>query len=157
MRHGISLERKILLAFLAGGAILLGAGWFAAAGGALGLAVPGEDELAAGDVDSDTDFSSFRSPGVALTESGVQDIWMIDIARNVATRMTLNPADDVNPIWSPDGTRLASASFDQTVRMFVSPAGGPSATPSRRVGVVSAASSSWIRPDSTSLQPRSST
>ena len=26
MRHGISLERKILLAFLAGGAILLGAG-----------------------------------------------------------------------------------------------------------------------------------
>jgi CHASE3 domain sensor protein len=33
MRHGISLERKILLAFLAGGAILLGAGWFAVSSG----------------------------------------------------------------------------------------------------------------------------
>jgi Tol biopolymer transport system component len=42
----------------------------------------------------------------AVTESGAQDIWMIDIARNVATRMTLDPADDTNPSWSPDGTRL---------------------------------------------------
>jgi Tol biopolymer transport system component len=42
----------------------------------------------------------------AVTESGVQDIWMIDIARNVATRMTLDPADDTNPSWSSDGTRL---------------------------------------------------
>jgi Tol biopolymer transport system component len=42
----------------------------------------------------------------AVTESSVRDIWMIDIARNVATRLTLDPADDANPIWSPDGTRL---------------------------------------------------
>jgi Tol biopolymer transport system component len=46
----------------------------------------------------------------AVTESGVQDIWMIDIARNVATRMTLDPADDAYPLWSPDGTRLAFGS-----------------------------------------------
>jgi hypothetical protein len=38
MRHGISLERKILLAFLAGGAILLGAGWFAVSSGRAYLA-----------------------------------------------------------------------------------------------------------------------
>jgi len=38
MRHGISLEQKILLAFLAGGAILLGAGWFAVSSGRAYLA-----------------------------------------------------------------------------------------------------------------------
>ncbi len=43
--------------------------------------------------------------GVADTTVG--DIWTLDIARNVATRMTLDPGDDQRPIWSPDGTRLA--------------------------------------------------
>ena len=38
MRHGVSLERKILLAFIAGGAILLGAGWFAVSSGRAYLA-----------------------------------------------------------------------------------------------------------------------
>ena len=42
--------------------------------------------------------------GVADTTVG--DIWTIDIARNVATRMTLDPGDDQSPIWSPDGTRI---------------------------------------------------
>ncbi len=43
----------------------------------------------------------------AVAESNVRDIWMIDVARNVATRITLDPADDTTPVWSPDGTRLA--------------------------------------------------
>ena len=38
MRHGVSLELKILLAFLAGGAILLGSGWFAVTSGRAYLA-----------------------------------------------------------------------------------------------------------------------
>jgi eukaryotic-like serine/threonine-protein kinase len=42
----------------------------------------------------------------ASGESTVSDIWTVDLARNVATRMTLDPADDVLPIWSPDGSRL---------------------------------------------------
>ncbi len=42
----------------------------------------------------------------AVAETTVEDIWMIDLARNVATRMTLDPADDGVAIWSPDGTRL---------------------------------------------------
>jgi Tol biopolymer transport system component len=40
----------------------------------------------------------------------VADIWTIDVARNVATRMTLDPGDDENPVWSPDGSRLAFTS-----------------------------------------------
>jgi eukaryotic-like serine/threonine-protein kinase len=42
----------------------------------------------------------------ALGETTVEDTWMIDIARNVATRMTLDPADEAVVIWSSDGTRL---------------------------------------------------
>jgi Tol biopolymer transport system component len=44
--------------------------------------------------------------GRFLAETTVGDIWMIDIARNITTRMTLDPADDYYPIWSSDGTRL---------------------------------------------------
>jgi dipeptidyl aminopeptidase/acylaminoacyl peptidase len=53
---------------------------------------------------------------IAVTEqtggaSGA-DIWVIDWQRaGVATRLTLDPADDLNPIWSPDGTRIAFTSY----------------------------------------------
>ncbi len=42
----------------------------------------------------------------AVADTTVEDIWMIDLARNVTTRMTLDPADEAMPIWSPDQTRL---------------------------------------------------
>ena len=35
------------------------------------------------------------------------DIWIIDIARNVRSRLTFDPGRDVSPVWSPDGTRIA--------------------------------------------------
>jgi eukaryotic-like serine/threonine-protein kinase len=34
------------------------------------------------------------------------DIWLIDIARNIRSRLTVHPGGDVSPLWSPDGTRL---------------------------------------------------
>jgi Tol biopolymer transport system component len=40
------------------------------------------------------------------------DIWVIDWQRaGVATRLTLDPADDINPVWSPDGKRVAFTTF----------------------------------------------
>src|SRR5262249_32712027 len=36
----------------------------------------------------------------------VADSGTIDVARNVATRMTLDPGDEEKPVWSPDGNRL---------------------------------------------------
>ncbi len=36
-----------------------------------------------------------------------QDIWVIDLARDLPTRLTFDPSRDVNPIWSPDGSRVA--------------------------------------------------
>jgi len=36
-----------------------------------------------------------------------RDIWVIDLARNIQTRMTFDPAGDGSPVWSPDGSRIA--------------------------------------------------
>jgi Tol biopolymer transport system component len=36
-----------------------------------------------------------------------RDIWIIDIARNVRSRLTVDPGTDGSPVWSPDGTRIA--------------------------------------------------
>jgi Tol biopolymer transport system component len=43
----------------------------------------------------------------ATVNKATGDLWVIDLSRNVATRMTLDPGDETNAIWSPDGTRLA--------------------------------------------------
>ncbi|NOT27648.1 MAG: hypothetical protein HOP16_16295 [Acidobacteria bacterium] len=47
---------------------------------------------------------------VAVTlETGSQDnvdIWLIDIARNITSRLTVDPGRDVSPVWSPDSKRI---------------------------------------------------
>ena len=39
--------------------------------------------------------------------SGHGDIWIFDIDRNVASRLTFADAHDTQPVWSPDGSRVA--------------------------------------------------
>ncbi len=36
-----------------------------------------------------------------------RDIYVIDLARGVSSRLTFDPGDDLGPIWSPDGSRIA--------------------------------------------------
>jgi dipeptidyl aminopeptidase/acylaminoacyl peptidase len=62
----------------------------------------------------------FNRPGATGT-----DIWVLDIARGVPTRITFDPRVDNLPIWSPDGHRIIWPSnrrggFD----LFVKPASG---------------------------------
>jgi serine/threonine protein kinase/Tol biopolymer transport system component len=42
--------------------------------------------------------------------TGNWDIWVVDLSRNVASRMTFDPAIDADPVWSPDGTKIVFAS-----------------------------------------------
>jgi dipeptidyl aminopeptidase/acylaminoacyl peptidase len=39
-----------------------------------------------------------------------EDIWVYDIARSISTRLTFDPKDDTDPIWSPDGKRIVFSS-----------------------------------------------
>jgi Tol biopolymer transport system component len=45
---------------------------------------------------------------IALTlDSGVNDIWSLDLARGVRTRLTFGPTGNTFPVWSPDGKWVA--------------------------------------------------
>ncbi len=39
-----------------------------------------------------------------------QDVWVLEWARGIASRLTFHPLADHQPIWSPDGTRVAFVS-----------------------------------------------
>jgi Tol biopolymer transport system component/predicted Ser/Thr protein kinase len=39
-----------------------------------------------------------------------RDVWIFDLVRGASSRFTFDRADDFNPVWSPDGNRLAFSS-----------------------------------------------
>jgi Tol biopolymer transport system component/predicted Ser/Thr protein kinase len=43
-------------------------------------------------------------------QTATRDIWIFDLLRGGKTRLTFDPADDIDPVWSPDGTRIAFTS-----------------------------------------------
>ena len=47
---------------------------------------------------------------VTRREGNNDDIWLVDLARNVPTRFTSDAQQDWHPVWSPDGSRLAFSS-----------------------------------------------
>jgi serine/threonine protein kinase/Tol biopolymer transport system component len=38
------------------------------------------------------------------------NIWMLDLARGVSSRLTFEATDELSPVWSPDGARIAFSS-----------------------------------------------
>ncbi len=39
-------------------------------------------------------------------DAGTTDIWLIELARGIASRFTFDPASEETPLWSPDGRRI---------------------------------------------------
>jgi Tol biopolymer transport system component len=82
-------------------------GWRDRTGRQLGLA---GEQGTYGDIDLSPD-----GKFIAITrqDSGpAADIWVIDWERaGVPTRLTLDPAEDINPVWSPSGDRIAFTTY----------------------------------------------
>jgi eukaryotic-like serine/threonine-protein kinase len=43
-------------------------------------------------------------------QTGRWDIWLLDTSRDVPSKLTTDPADDFDPVWSPDGKEIIFAS-----------------------------------------------
>ena len=48
--------------------------------------------------------------GAMDLKAGTQDLWVRDLKRGVASRLTFGESSEIWPVWSPDGTRIAYAS-----------------------------------------------
>ncbi len=90
--------------------------WFNRDGGQAGTLGP------PGDIDQprlspDGSRVAFTRPDA---QSGNRDVWSLEIARGILTRLTLNVANDWFPVWSPDSKQLLFGSDRE---------GGPNVTP----------------------------
>jgi len=75
----------------------------------------GQIQTGAGDTAQQGDYDvSPDGKLIAVTrqEGNTADIWVIDWQRGGnASRLTLDPADDINPVWASDGTRVAFTTY----------------------------------------------
>jgi Tol biopolymer transport system component len=67
----------------------------------------------------------YLAAGIDDNDGGQSDIWVFDLSRNVGSRLTFDDARDTNPVWSPDGKRIAfSSNRDGKSGIFVRSADG---------------------------------
>ena len=51
-----------------------------------------------------------RFIAVHRSSGGNVDIWLVETSRGVQTRLTSNPANDIHPLWAPDGQSILFSS-----------------------------------------------
>jgi Tol biopolymer transport system component len=80
-------------------------------------------------------------------QKGKEDVWVRQIARGTTSRLTFDDGDEISPVWSPDGQRVAYASDHRgTFRGFTRLASGVGAEDSLPgVGVGPTGPTSWSR------------
>jgi Tol biopolymer transport system component len=55
---------------------------------------------------------------VAIAGTGLNDIWVIDVARGMTSRVTTGPTGAVSPVWSPDGQELIFVRYNSASRLL---------------------------------------
>jgi len=106
-RTGIAAQRQLV--------------WLERSGKQLGILWPRDDASLAGPM------LTRDGKRVAVTRlvQGNFDVWIMDVDRSTISRFTVNPANDVAPVWSPDGSRVIFRSGrNGTFDLFVKPANG---------------------------------
>jgi len=89
-------------------------------------------------------------------DSGVNDIWVLDLARGVRTRLTFGPVANTNPVWSSDGKWIAYASFrNGHFNLYRKPSDGSGAEELLRADEQQTIPNSWSRDGKTLVYSRS--
>jgi len=90
-----------------------------------------------------------------IAPTGVTDIWVLDLARGVRTRLTFGPVSNTFPVWSPDGKWIAYTSDRNGHSMiFRKPSDGSGAEELLLTDEQLASPSDWSRDGRTLLYSR---
>ena len=120
-RGGFAVSSASQVAYRAGGSASRHLVWVDRKGKAAGAA--GEPD--ANDLRVPELSPNGRMVAMSRAVQGNQDIWLLNLLRGGRTRLTVDAAFDTNPIWSPDGMRLAFASNRTGVfDLYVKPSNG---------------------------------
>jgi len=124
LRGGFAVSGAGLVAYRTGGFAARQLTWFDRTGKAVGVAGepdannPGFPELAPDD----------RRVAMRRTAQGNDDVWLLDLVRGGMTRLTFNGDSDSNPVWSPDGMRIAFGAMRAGVYdLYLKPSNGSGA------------------------------
>ena len=96
-----SLSQNGVLSYVEGGDVASELVWFDRRGARLGtVGKPGQYAQIRLSPDEKRVATEVTDP------EGNQDLWSLDLGRGVPTRVTFDPARDMNAVWSPDGREL---------------------------------------------------
>ena len=123
-RGGFAVSGAGPVAYRAAGGASRQLTWFDRTGKAVGVAgEPDANDLRYPELSPDG-----RRVAMRRTVQGNADIWLLDLLRGGMTRLTFDTALDLNPVWSPDGSRIAfSSNRTGVLDLYLKPSNGSGA------------------------------